>query len=70
MNDASNSVARLYQNAFKDFFRQATIDFILGNHKLDIFQHVSETNQNVEPGDGERWVRIRQNASNAVDFRL
>jgi TATA-box binding protein (TBP) (component of TFIID and TFIIIB) len=30
MNDASNSLARMYFNTIKDFWRQATVDFILG----------------------------------------
>lgn len=30
MNDASNSLARMYLNTVKDFWRQATIDYILG----------------------------------------
>lgn len=31
MNDASNSLARMYFNTVKDFHRQATIDYVLGN---------------------------------------
>jgi hypothetical protein len=62
MNDASNSLARLYQNAFRDYFRQAVIDYLLGNHPLDILQHVQETSRAVEPGDEDRWVKIRRNA--------
>ena len=31
LNDAQNSLSRMYQNQFKDGFRQATIDFFLGN---------------------------------------
>ena len=30
MNDASNSLARMYLNTVKDFWRQATIDYVLG----------------------------------------
>src|ERR1700738_2744732 len=30
MNDASNSLTRMYHNTIRDFWRQATVDFILG----------------------------------------
>lgn len=62
VNDASNSLARLYQNAFRDHFRQAVIDYLLGNHPLEILQHVRETSKAIEPGDEDRWVKVRRNA--------
>lgn len=34
MNDASNSLARMYFNTIKDFWRQAAVDFILGMYFL------------------------------------
>ncbi|CAO3594736.1 unnamed protein product [Absidia cylindrospora] len=63
MNDASNSLARMYFNTVKDFHRQATIDYILGYHKLDIFRRVPESNQrSAEPGI-EKWLeKIRDEA--------
>jgi hypothetical protein len=30
MNDASNSLTRMYHNTVRDFWRQATVDFVLG----------------------------------------
>lgn len=37
MNDASNSLARMYFNTIKDFWRQATVDFVLGLNFYFIF---------------------------------
>ncbi|CAG8628975.1 9935_t:CDS:10, partial [Racocetra fulgida] len=62
VNDASNSLARMFQNTFKDFFRQATIDYILGNHSLDVFQELQQKFEASQPGDAERWAKIRANA--------
>ncbi|CAG8567939.1 3766_t:CDS:10 [Gigaspora margarita] len=61
-NDASNSLARLYQNTFKDFFRQATIDYFLGNHSLEVFQELQQKFEASQPGDAERWAKVRANA--------
>ncbi|KAI8336915.1 SacI homology domain-containing protein [Blakeslea trispora] len=66
MNDASNSLARMYFNTIKDFWRQATVDYILGYHKAEIFRHVPQsTNMSAEPGIERRWAKIR---SNAIDI--
>ncbi|CAG8671350.1 3024_t:CDS:10, partial [Racocetra persica] len=62
VNDASNSLARMFQNTFKDFFRQATIDYLLGNHSLDVFQELQQKFEASQPGDAERWAKIRANA--------
>ncbi|KAI7895964.1 SacI homology domain-containing protein [Mucor mucedo] len=63
MNDASNSLARMYFNTIKDFWRQATVDFILGYHKTEIFRHVPQsTNMSAEPGIERRWAKIRTDA--------
>ncbi|CAG8454920.1 5799_t:CDS:10, partial [Dentiscutata erythropus] len=61
-NDASNSLARMFQNTFKDFFRQATIDYLLGNHSLDVFQELQQKFEASQPGDAERWAKVRANA--------
>lgn len=64
MNDASNSLARMYFNTIKDFWRQATVDFILGYHKTEIFRHVPQsTKMSAEPGIERRWAKIRSDAS-------
>ncbi|KAI7873046.1 SacI homology domain-containing protein [Spinellus fusiger] len=66
MNDASNSLARMYFNTVKDFWRQATVDFVLGYHKFEIFRHVPQaTLMSAEPGIERRWAKIR---SGAVDI--
>ncbi|CDH60949.1 related to sac1-recessive suppressor ofsecretory defect [Lichtheimia corymbifera JMRC:FSU:9682] len=63
MNDASNSLARMYLNTVKDFWRQATIDYILGYHKIEIFRHVPQsTLMSAEPGMERRWAKIRMDA--------
>ncbi|KAI8052824.1 SacI homology domain-containing protein [Syncephalis plumigaleata] len=64
MNDATNSLARLYQNAFRDYFRQATIDYFLGNKEIDVFVQVLTTsgNQLRQQSEEERWMKIRANA--------
>ncbi|KAF9956588.1 hypothetical protein BGZ65_002572 [Modicella reniformis] len=43
INDATNSMARMYQNTFKDYFRQATIDYLLGVAELNIFKNLQTT---------------------------
>ncbi|CAO0801593.1 unnamed protein product [Mucor circinelloides] len=63
MNDASNSLARMYFNTIKDFWRQATVDYILGYHKSEIFRHVPQsTKMSAEPGIERRWAKIRADA--------
>ncbi|OZJ06113.1 hypothetical protein BZG36_01058 [Bifiguratus adelaidae] len=63
MNDASNSLARMYFNTIRDFWRQATMDYILGFHKIAIFRHVSQaTLMSAEPGYDLRTAQLRSNA--------
>ncbi|KAI8148334.1 SacI homology domain-containing protein [Fennellomyces sp. T-0311] len=63
MNDASNSLARMYLNTVKDFWRQATIDYVLGYHKIEIFRHVPQSQlMSAEPGVERRMVKIRMDA--------
>ncbi|CAG8534004.1 11306_t:CDS:10, partial [Scutellospora calospora] len=62
VNDASNSLARMFQNTFKDFFRQATIDYLLGHHSLEVFQELQQKFEASQPGDAERWAKVRANA--------
>jgi len=38
INDATNSMARMYQNTFKDYFRQAAIDYLLGSADMNVFK--------------------------------
>ncbi|KAI9253408.1 SacI homology domain-containing protein [Phascolomyces articulosus] len=63
MNDASNSLARMYLNTVKDFWRQATIDYVLGYHKVEIFRHVPKSQlMSAEPGVERRMAKIRMDA--------
>ncbi|KAG0364655.1 SacI homology domain-containing protein [Gamsiella multidivaricata] len=43
INDATNSMARMYQNTFKDYFRQAAIDYLLGAADVDVFKSLQTT---------------------------
>lgn len=43
MNDATNSIARMYQNTFKDYFRQAAIDYLLGETDVNVFKNLQTT---------------------------
>ncbi|GJJ73214.1 phosphatidylinositol 4-phosphatase [Entomortierella parvispora] len=43
VNDATNSIARMYQNTFKDYFRQAAIDYLLGKADVDVFRNLQTT---------------------------
>ncbi|KAF9104690.1 hypothetical protein BGX29_001443 [Mortierella sp. GBA35] len=43
INDATNSVARMYQNTFKDYFRQAAIDYLLGSADVNVFRNLQTT---------------------------
>ncbi|CAG8630005.1 15229_t:CDS:10, partial [Acaulospora morrowiae] len=62
VNDASNSIARLFQNNFKDFFRQAMIDYLLGNHSIEVFQELQQKFEVSQPGDADRWAKVRTTA--------
>ncbi|KAF9427532.1 hypothetical protein BGZ94_004735 [Podila epigama] len=43
VNDATNSIARMYQNTFKDYFRQAAIDYLLGHADVNVFKNLQTT---------------------------
>ncbi|KAF9333845.1 hypothetical protein BG006_003049 [Podila minutissima] len=43
VNDATNSIARMYQNTFKDYFRQAAIDYLLGETDVNVFKNLQTT---------------------------
>ncbi|KAF9161288.1 hypothetical protein DFQ26_004689 [Actinomortierella ambigua] len=43
VNDATNSIARMYQNTFKDSFRQAAIDYMLGLTDVKVFKNLQTT---------------------------
>ncbi|CAG8465940.1 11156_t:CDS:10 [Funneliformis mosseae] len=68
VNDASNSLARMFQNTFKDFFRQATIDYILGNHSIEVFQELQQKFEASQPGEAERWAKVRATAIEISSF--
>ncbi|KAI0244528.1 hypothetical protein L0F63_000177 [Massospora cicadina] len=65
VNDATNSLARFYLNAFKDFFTQAVLDYLQGHHRLEKFREVAETHVATEPGLEARLLRVRLSAVQA-----
>ncbi|ORX47430.1 hypothetical protein DM01DRAFT_1339064 [Hesseltinella vesiculosa] len=63
MNDASNSVARMYFNTVKDFWRQATVDYVLGYHNLSTFKTVPTSQQRTQEPGMDKWLdKVRQDA--------
>lgn len=60
-NDATNSIARYWQNTVLDFFKQATIDYLLGIN-LNAFAEFSEKMQTSDPGEIMHLKAIRQAA--------
>jgi hypothetical protein len=61
-NDATNSVARFWQNTILDFFKQAMIDYVTGVN-TNAFLDFSEKMQTSDPGEITRLASIRQSAS-------
>lgn len=65
-NDATNSVARYWQNTILDFFKQAMIDYVLGIN-TNAFLEFSEKMQASDPGEITRLSNIRQAASAFIE---
>lgn len=42
---------------------QATIDYILGNHTIEVFQEIQQKFEASQPGDADRWAKVRATAS-------
>ncbi|KAI8597458.1 SacI homology domain-containing protein, partial [Dissophora ornata] len=66
INDATNSMARMYQNTFKDFFRQAAIDYLLGAADVNVFKNLQTTpfgtSSDEKAMQQDTWVKIREAA--------
>lgn len=60
-NDATNSIARLLQSTVSDFFRQATLDYVLGVNP-NAFQEFSERLETSDPGNIIHLRKIREEA--------
>ena len=60
-NDATNSLARFYQNTVLDFFKQSMIDYVTGLN-LNAFAEFGEKMQSSDPGEIVRLSNIRKNA--------
>lgn len=61
LNDATNSIARFYQNTVLDFFKQAMIDYVTGTN-LNAFSDFSAKMQSSDPGEIVRIAKIRKGA--------
>ncbi|GJN88438.1 hypothetical protein Rhopal_001404-T1 [Rhodotorula paludigena] len=61
MNDASNSISRLLLSTTTDFFKQATLDYVLGVN-LRAFEEFSARLEASDPGEIVRLAKIRQEA--------
>lgn len=61
LNDATNSIARFYQNTILDFFKQSMIDYVTGVN-LNAFAEFSEKMQSSDPGEIVRIASIRKSA--------
>ncbi|KAI1278468.1 Phosphatidylinositide phosphatase SAC2 [Halotydeus destructor] len=59
LKDSMNSASRYYQNRFKDAYRQATIDMMLGHAITDKDLH-SPDNDAIEENDNDRHERVKQ----------
>lgn len=64
-NDATNSVARYWQNTVLDFFKQAMIDYVLGIN-TNAFLEFSEKMQTSDPGEITRLASIREAAGQSI----
>lgn len=62
INDATNSMARLYQNTILDFFKQSMLDYVLGIN-INAFADFSTNMQTADPGEILRLNAIRRAAS-------
>ncbi|KAI8458463.1 SacI homology domain-containing protein [Phakopsora pachyrhizi] len=69
LNDATNSLARIWQNSMLDFFKQSVIDYVLGVNVPD-FKQFKENYYKVnviDPGEQIRLSKIRSNAINEIE---
>ncbi|KAK3812014.1 MAG: SacI homology domain-containing protein, partial [Benniella sp.] len=62
INDATNSMARMYQNTFKDYFRQAAIDYLLGSADMNVFKNKALSKAQEDRALQETWLKIREAA--------
>ncbi|KAJ2710611.1 hypothetical protein H4R19_003664 [Coemansia spiralis] len=66
LNDATYSVARLWNSTFRDYFSQAVIDFLMGSHRADAVFHTLVDLQSREPGHAQHTVADRAAAIEAA----
>lgn len=58
LNDASNSIGRLYQNTIGDFFKQTMIDYVLGENTMS-FADFQDNLASVDPRNLHHIASIR-----------
>ncbi|KAJ1735903.1 hypothetical protein LPJ61_000276 [Coemansia biformis] len=66
LNDATYSVARLWNSAFRDYFSQSIIDFLMGSHQVGDVFHALVDLQSREPGHAREMVSQREEAVRAA----
>ncbi|WAQ86429.1 hypothetical protein PtA15_7A155 [Puccinia triticina] len=58
VNDATNSVARMWHNSVSDFFKQRVLDYTLGI-SVTTFSQFQQTCSSIDPNDLNRFVKFR-----------
>jgi len=58
VNDATNSVARMWHNSISDFFKQRVLDYTLGIN-VTTFSQFQQTYSSVDPNDSARFAKFR-----------
>ncbi|MBW0506174.1 hypothetical protein O181_045889 [Austropuccinia psidii MF-1] len=62
VNDATNSVARMWYNSMSDFFKQAVLDYVLGVNVTSYTQFQENCSTSIDPGELMRLSRVRSTA--------
>ncbi|PLW09768.1 hypothetical protein PCASD_00392 [Puccinia coronata f. sp. avenae] len=58
VNDATNSVARMWHNSISDFFKQRVIDYTLGIN-VTTFSQFQQSYLSMDPNDSNRFAKFR-----------
>lgn len=64
VNDATNSVARMWHNSISDFFKQSVLDYVLGINVSNFSQFQQSYSSFNDPSDLSRISKIRSAAIN------
>ncbi|POW20175.1 hypothetical protein PSHT_03819 [Puccinia striiformis] len=58
VNDATNSMARMWHNSISDFFKQRVLDYTLGIN-VTTFSQFQQTYSSIDPNDSIRFAKFR-----------